>query len=101
MRDIDFTALKGSALARARRTIQMIFQDPFGSLNPRHKVGDVISRAGVLGGLSKRDAWKRAEELLGIVRMPTEALGRRPTAFSGGQRQRIGIARALAMAPTS
>ena len=99
VRDVDFTALKGGALARARRTIQMIFQDPFGSLNPRHKVGDVIARAGVLGGLGRQDALRRAEELLGLVRMPREALGRRPTAFSGGQRQRIGIARALAMAP--
>jgi peptide/nickel transport system ATP-binding protein len=97
--DLDFGALKGSALRRARRRIQMIFQDPFGSLNPRHRVGDVIARAGKLGGLSAAEAKARAIELLEIVGLPREAFARRPTAFSGGQRQRIGIARALAMGP--
>ena len=60
VRDLDFSALQGSALRRARRRIQMIFQDPFGSLNPRHRIGDVISRAGRLGGLNAGEAKARA-----------------------------------------
>jgi peptide/nickel transport system ATP-binding protein len=99
VRDVEFSALRGSALRRARRRLQMIFQDPFGSLNPRHRVGDVIARAGRLGGLSAAEAKARALELLELVGLPAEAFARRPTAFSGGQRQRIGIARALAMGP--
>jgi peptide/nickel transport system ATP-binding protein len=99
VRDLEFSALRGGPLRRARRRIQMIFQDPFGSLNPRHTVGDVIVRAGRLGGLDAREAKSRAAELLDLVGLPREALARRPTAFSGGQRQRIGIARALAMGP--
>jgi peptide/nickel transport system ATP-binding protein len=99
VRDLDFSALQGSALRRARRRIQMIFQDPFGSLNPRHRIGDVISRAGRLGGLNAGEAKARALELLELVGLPREAYPRRPGAFSGGQRQRVGIARALAMGP--
>jgi peptide/nickel transport system ATP-binding protein len=84
--DTDFLALSGSALAANRRRIQMIFQDPYGSLNPRHRVGDIIARAAQLRGL----------EQVGLKR---DALQRKPRQFSGGQRQRIGIARALAMRP--
>ena len=70
--DLEFSALKGGALRRARRRIQMIFQDPFGSLNPRHRVGDVIARAGKLGGLSAAKAKARALELLEIVGLPRD-----------------------------
>ena len=77
----------------------MIFQDPFGSLNPRRRVLSIIARAAVLGGLSRGSAKARAVELLRRVGFSADALQRRPAAFSGGQRQRIGIARALAMTP--
>jgi peptide/nickel transport system ATP-binding protein len=95
----DFAALSGRALARARRRIQMIFQDPFGSLNPRRRVGDIVGRAAVLAGMTRAEARARAAELMELVGLKREALDRRPGQFSGGQRQRIGIARALAMSP--
>ncbi|HEV7305691.1 ABC transporter ATP-binding protein [Ensifer sp.] len=91
--------LKGGALRRVRRRIQMIFQDPFGSLNPRRKVGPMIARAAMLSGASRHEAVERAKELLELVGLQRNAYDRRPAAFSGGQRQRIGIARALAMRP--
>ncbi len=97
--DSDFLALKGEALTRGRRQIQMIFQDPYGSLNPRHRVGDIIARAAQLRGLSAKDAWNEAGDLLEQVGLKRDALKRKPRQFSGGQRQRIGIARALAMRP--
>ncbi|MGY2376339.1 dipeptide ABC transporter ATP-binding protein [Pseudomonas sp. SDO524_S393] len=97
--DTDFLALQGSALAANRRRIQMIFQDPYGSLNPRHRVGDIIARAAQLRGLSAKDAWAEAGDLLEQVGLKRDALQRKPRQFSGGQRQRIGIARALAMRP--
>jgi len=92
--ELDKTSLRGM-----RRHIQMIFQDPFGSLNPRRKVGSVIARAAILSGCSRTEAVARAKELLELVGLPRSAYNRRPVAFSGGQRQRIGIARALAMRP--
>ncbi len=96
---VDFAALTGKALLAARKKIQMIFQDPYGSLNPRHNVGDVITRAGTLAGSDPAQARARAVELLQLVGLKPEAFERKPTQFSGGQRQRIGIARALAMNP--
>jgi peptide/nickel transport system ATP-binding protein len=77
----------------------MIFQDPFGSLNPRRRVGEVIARAAILAGADAAAARQKAQELLELVGLSREAYFRRPAAFSGGQRQRIGIARALAMGP--
>jgi len=91
--------VEGGALRRMRRRIQMIFQDPFGSLNPRRKVGPMIARAAMLSGVSRAEAVERAKELLELVGLQRNAYDRRPAAFSGGQRQRIGIARALAMRP--
>jgi len=96
---VDFLKLVGAELRRHRRAIQMVFQDPFGSLNPRRRVGDIITRAGVLAGQPPAAAKERAYELLELVGLPRQAFDRRPSAFSGGQRQRIGIARALAMSP--
>ena len=95
----DILAAKGPALRNMRKRIQMIFQDPFGSLNPRRRVGPMIARAAVLSGASRADAVTRAKELLELVGLERSAYTRRPAAFSGGQRQRIGIARALAMQP--
>jgi peptide/nickel transport system ATP-binding protein len=96
---IAFLKLKGSARRASNGSVQMIFQDPFGSLNPRRRVLSIIMRAARLGGLGRRGAKARALELLRRVGFSSDALQRRPAAFSGGQRQRIGIARALAMQP--
>ncbi len=98
--DVDFARLSGRELMRRRRLIQMVFQDPFGSLNPNRTVGAMLTRAGVLGGLEAGEAKAQAAELLDLVGLQREALERKPEAFSGGQRQRIGIARALAMRPS-
>ncbi|WP_397452987.1 dipeptide ABC transporter ATP-binding protein [Pseudomonas sp. NA-150] len=95
----DFLALNDRTLSSERRRIQMIFQDPYGSLNPRHRVGDIIARAARLRGLSKSAAWAEAGDLLEQVGLKRDALNRKPRQFSGGQRQRICIARALAMQP--
>ena len=87
---------------RERRAIQMVFQDPYSSLNPRMTVGAAIVELLRVNGLAttKAAARARAAELLELVGMPATALNLRPRAFSGGQRQRIGIARALAVEPT-
>ncbi|MEM8698682.1 MAG: ABC transporter ATP-binding protein [Pseudomonadota bacterium] len=97
--DQDFLALRGRSFDEARRHIQMIFQDPFGSLNPTQTVGTMISRSAELRGLSEAEAQEKAKELLELVGLGPEAYHRRPRNFSGGQRQRIGVARALAMEP--
>lgn len=92
--------LKGSALRRERKNFQMIFQDPYGSLNPRLTVLQALDE--VLRLHSRRSATERKEralELLGLVGLEKELLYRYPHQFSGGQRQRIGIARALAAEP--
>jgi peptide/nickel transport system ATP-binding protein len=94
-----FLTLTGGELRSSCRAVQMIFQDPFGSLNPLRTAGAVISRAAVLAGADRRTARERAGELFDRVGLPREGLQRRPAAFSGGQKQRIGIARALAMNP--
>ncbi len=95
----DLLALRGGKLRRARGAVQMVFQDPFGALNPRRKVGDILMRAGILSGARPAAARDRAHELLELVGLSAQAFHRRPAAFSGGQRQRIGIARALAANP--
>ena len=82
-----------------RSKIQMVFQDPFASLNPRIKVGHIISQGPMIQGESKQNAEARARELLEIVGLDKRAFNRYPHEFSGGQRQRIGIARALALDP--
>ncbi|HWW81840.1 MAG TPA: ABC transporter ATP-binding protein [Steroidobacteraceae bacterium] len=94
-----FLTLTGGELRSSCRAVQMIFQDPFGSLNPLRTAGAVIARAAVLAGADRRTARERAGELFDRVGLPREGLQRRPAAFSGGQKQRIGIARALAMNP--
>jgi len=95
----DFLGLTDEDLVRARKNIQMIFQDPFGSLNPSQSVGYMVTRGLELQGVSTSAARVRAVELLNNVGLGEAALKRKPRSFSGGQRQRIGIARALAMEP--
>jgi len=95
----DMAALDADALRRARRRVQMVFQDPYASLNPRARILRSISEGPVAQGVPKRDAEARARELLEVVGLGADAADRYPHEFSGGQRQRIGIARALAMDP--
>ena len=95
----DFLQLRGRDLQKSRREIQMVFQDPFGSLNPSHRVGSIITRGPVLMGVPRRKARERAFELLSLVGLSPDAYYRFPRSFSGGQRQRISIARALSMDP--
>jgi peptide/nickel transport system ATP-binding protein len=85
--------------AQSQGKIQMVFQDPYASLNPRHRIGAAIAQGPIAQGLPKDQALARAAELLQLVGLGPEALERFPHEFSGGQRQRIGIARALAMEP--
>jgi oligopeptide/dipeptide ABC transporter ATP-binding protein len=96
----DLLALDRAALRRARREMQLVFQDPFGSLNPRQRVGAIVGEGLAVHGLA-RGAEQRAAvlELLGRVGLGADAYDRYPHEFSGGQRQRIGIARALAVGP--
>ncbi|MGW2856555.1 ABC transporter ATP-binding protein, partial [Streptomyces sp. NPDC001215] len=97
----DITRLSGRALKAVRRNIQMVFQDPYTSLNPRMTVGDIIGEPYEIhpeaapGG----DRRRRVQELLDVVGLNPEYINRYPHQFSGGQRQRIGIARALALRP--
>src|SRR6202022_5210857 len=79
--------------------IQMVFQDPFASLNPRRRVGDIIAEGPIAHGMGRAAALRRAAELLALVQLDAGAAERFPHEFSGGQRQRIGIARALALEP--
>ena len=96
----DITTLGESDLRPLRRRMQMVFQDPYASLNPRHSVGRIVSEPLRVHGLAnRRAAAGRVRELLEIVGLPRDAAGRYPHEFSGGQRQRIGIARALALNP--
>jgi ABC-type oligopeptide transport system ATPase subunit len=112
---IDLVRANGSELRRLRRDMQIIFQDPFGSLDPRFRVEDVIAEPLILHqktlhqtivdqkttheGLSRHARRQRVRELLRAVGMDESAMSRYPHEFSGGQRQRIGIARALALQP--
>ncbi len=96
----DVRALRGEALRRYNRRVQMVFQDPYGSLNPRMTVGETIGEAlRVHRMVPAGQVAARVKELLQLVRLPPAAADRQPHAFSGGQRQRIAIARALAVEP--
>lgn len=96
----ELTTMKGEGLRKMRRQMQMIFQDPYASLNPRMTVGNIVSEPlevhGLLSGKARRE---RVRELLDIVGLNPYFVNRYPHEFSGGQRQRIGIARALAVQP--
>jgi oligopeptide/dipeptide ABC transporter ATP-binding protein len=95
----NLTEMQSRGLKAARKNIQMIFQDPYSSLNPRHDVGTIVGQPLSVAGWSRRDIRDRVVELMGQVGLPAEAARRYPHEFSGGQRQRIGIARALALSP--
>jgi peptide/nickel transport system ATP-binding protein len=97
--DTDLQPLSRAEWKPYRKRIQMVFQDPFASLNPRRRVGDIIAEGPVAHGMPRAIARARAVELLRLVRLDPAAADRFPHEFSGGQRQRIGIARALAMEP--
>ncbi len=96
----DITHRKGQALRRTRQDLQIIFQDPYSSLNPRHTVGRIISMPLEVNGIKPPGGMRRkVQELLETVGLNPEHYNRFPHEFSGGQRQRIGIARALALRP--
>ncbi|MDN3294570.1 dipeptide ABC transporter ATP-binding protein [Streptomyces ficellus] len=97
----DLAALSGRALKAVRRNIQMVFQDPYTSLNPRMTVGDIIGEPYEIHPevAPKGDRRRRVRELLDVVGLNPEYINRYPHQFSGGQRQRIGIARGLALRP--
>jgi oligopeptide/dipeptide ABC transporter ATP-binding protein len=96
----DVLALEGAERRAYNRRVQMVFQDPYGSLNPRMTARQMLSEAIRFHGLRQGKAvGERIDELLALVRLPPDAADRYPHEFSGGQRQRIGIARALAVEP--
>ncbi|MDX6353774.1 MAG: oligopeptide transport system ATP-binding protein [Streptomyces sp.] len=97
----DITKLSGRALKAVRRNIQMVFQDPYTSLNPRMTVGDIIGEPYEIHPevAPRGDRRRRVQELLDVVGLNPEYINRYPHQFSGGQRQRIGIARGLALRP--
>ena len=98
----DLTKIKGEQLRKMRRRMQMIFQDPYASLNPRMTVGSIVSEPLEVHGIGKnrKERQERVQELLKIVGLNPYFVNRYPHEFSGGQRQRIGVARALAVNPT-
>lgn len=96
----DISSLTDSALRVYRRRMQMVFQDPYGSLNPRRRVGSIIADPFEIHGLaSGTELKRRVQDLMALVGLNPEHYNRFPAQFSGGQRQRIGIARAIALRP--
>jgi oligopeptide/dipeptide ABC transporter ATP-binding protein len=96
----DVTGLSGQGMRAFRRDVQMIFQDPYGSLNPRRRVGSIIADPFAIHGItSGPDRKRRVQELMELVGLNPEHYNRFPAEFSGGQRQRIGVARAVALRP--
>ncbi|MRR32856.1 ABC transporter ATP-binding protein, partial [bacterium] len=96
----DLVKLKGEALRKTRRRMQMIFQDPYASLNPRMTVGQIITEPMIIHDMTtQKDTQGHAERLLKLVGLNPAYTSRYPHEFSGGQRQRIGVARALALEP--
>ena len=100
-RDQEVLGLPESRFRPLRKDLQMVFQDPFGSLNPRMTIDEIIGEPLCIHfkQMSRRDRQERAAQLMDRVGLPVESLDRYPHEFSGGQRQRIGIARALAVQP--
>lgn len=99
-RGIELSEASGDEMRRLRRNVQIIFQDPYASLNPRMTVGSIISEPMEVHGIgTRRERQERVRELLKVVGLNPYFINRYPHEFSGGQRQRIGIARALALEP--
>src|SRR5438105_15376400 len=96
---VDLARMRSSEVRAFRRRVQIVFQDPYRSLNPRRSVGDAIIEGPLNYGVPRAQALKRARRLMELVRLDPAALERYPHQFSGGQRQRICIARALALEP--
>jgi peptide/nickel transport system ATP-binding protein len=99
LEEADIAHMREAALRPLRRRIQMVFQDPFSSLNPRQTVGDILIAGPKAHGEDVGEARKHAADMLDLVGLKPEALHRLPHEFSGGQRQRIGLARALMLKP--
>jgi peptide/nickel transport system ATP-binding protein len=97
--DIELAGARPAALMQARRLVQMVFQDPYGSLNPRHRVGRIVAEPLHLLGLPREERGRRVAEALAQVGLEEDAARRYAHAFSGGQRQRIAIARAIVARP--
>jgi peptide/nickel transport system ATP-binding protein len=95
----DLTAMSRRDLRAQSRRIQMVFQDPYGSLNPRRTAGELVTQGLILHGMDRAQAWAEATEMFAVVGLDPKAIDRYPHEFSGGQRQRIGLARALALRP--
>ncbi|WP_398469971.1 ABC transporter ATP-binding protein [Tardiphaga sp.] len=95
----DWAKLSRDEVRRETKHIQMVFQDPFASLNPRRKAGDLVAQGPIVHGVPRAQAWAEAKELFRLVGLDPSAMDRLPHEFSGGQRQRIGLARALALKP--
>ncbi|MGM4992372.1 ABC transporter ATP-binding protein [Tardiphaga sp. 841_E9_N1_2] len=95
----DWAKLSRDEVRRETRHIQMVFQDPFASLNPRRKAGDLVAQGPIVHGTPRTEAIAAAKELFRLVGLDPSAIDRFPHEFSGGQRQRIGLARALALKP--
>ena len=95
----DLASLSRGNLRPWRRRVQMVFQDPYASLNPRRRIGRIVAEGPIAQGTPQKDALKDAHELLELVGLDAAAAERYPHEFSGGQRQRVGVARALALKP--
>jgi len=95
----DITELDRGRMRVFRKRMQIIFQDPFGSLNPRKTIGSIVGEPLRIAGLSGAEIRGNVEEMIDLVGLPQDSPGRYPHEFSGGQRQRIGIARALILHP--
>jgi ABC-type oligopeptide transport system ATPase subunit len=100
-KDQDLRALSGAELRRARRHLQIVFQDPYSSLNPRMRVGDIVAEPLHIHRIGTRDTRPaRVRDLFALVGLNPADVAKYPHEFSGGQRQRIGVARALALEPS-
>ncbi|MGO4389778.1 ABC transporter ATP-binding protein [Variovorax sp. M-6] len=97
--DVDLAAMSRSQLRSATKRVQMVFQDPYASLNPRRRVGELVAQGPMAHGMGRREAMAKARSLFSLVGLDPAAIDRFPHEFSGGQRQRIGLARALALDP--
>jgi peptide/nickel transport system ATP-binding protein len=95
----DLATLSAEEMRAETKNIQMVFQDPFASLNPRRKAGDLVAQGLIVHGTPRREALAKARELFALVGLDPSSTERYPHEFSGGQRQRVGLARALALRP--